>query len=80
MAEGNRQVDVIAIPTSVFFSAQNSPFLELGNDPLDGALRDSHLAGDVAKTHLGVPQQADQDMGVIREERPTNVGQSRAQS
>jgi hypothetical protein len=46
---------------------------QLGDDPLHGAFGDSDRVGDVPEPHVGIVGEAEQHLGVVREERPAPV-------
>lgn len=43
---------------------------ELGHDPLGGSFGDPHPLGDVTEANAGVACDAEQDLRVVRDERP----------
>ena len=44
--------------------------LELGDDPLDAPLRDPHALGEIPDARVRILHDADEHVGVVREERP----------
>jgi dihydroxy-acid dehydratase len=67
-----RQIDPHFVPvaTTLTHSAQVGVLFQFGDNPLDSPLRDADVARHVPNPRLGVPDQADQDVRVIREKRP----------
>jgi hypothetical protein len=67
-------LDLVAVSSPHSLAPQEAGFNEVGHDPLDGALGDSDVLGHVAKTDVRVLRDAEQDLGVIRDERPAAGG------
>lgn len=80
MPQGDGEIDRITIAAAVLLSAKDSPLLEFGHDSLHRPLGDSHECGDIPQSHLGIAKETHQHVGVVREECPTNIGQSGAHS
>jgi hypothetical protein len=74
VSEGSLGVDCVAVSSAVFFAGDDFGLFELGDDALDGALGDSDLNRDVAQASFGISQEADEDVGVVRKERPAVRG------
>jgi len=70
VSEGSLGVDCVAVSSAVLFAGNDFGLFKLGDDALDGALGDSDLNGDVAQASFGISQEADEDVGVICQERP----------
>lgn len=62
--------DVVHVATPLAVARDDAGRLEISHDPLNRTLGDPHHLGDIAKPDLWVPMQADEYMGVIRQERP----------
>ena len=62
--------DLVAIPTTLANSLEVPSFLQLGDDPLNGALGDPDQLSDVAHPHLRLPRNAQEDVRVVGEKRP----------
>ena len=61
---------LVAIPTTMTNPLEVSSFLQLGDDPLDGALGDAYEVSDVAHPRLRLPRNAQEDVRVVSEKRP----------
>ena len=62
--------DLVAIPTTMANPLDVSSFLQLGDDPLNGALGDAYEVSDVAHPHLRLPRNAQEDVRVVGEKGP----------
>lgn len=61
---------LVAIPTTMANPLDVPSFLQLGDDPLNGALGDAYEVSDVAHPHLRLPRNAQEDVRVVGEKRP----------
>lgn len=66
-----RAVDFVAVPPADAGCAHVPGFNQLGEDPLRCAFGDPDPGRDVAKTDVRVLREAEKDLGVVRQERPT---------
>jgi hypothetical protein len=71
VSEGEVRVDLVAVAAADTFTTDVARVLQLGDDALGGALGDADALGDLSQEHIGVLGDAQQDVRVIREERPT---------
>ena len=58
-------VDRVVIPAALARVTQDLALLELRDDALHGALRDSNAGRDIAKPHIAIHRQADENVRVI---------------
>ena len=70
VAERESGVDIVVIAAPFANSVQRTFSLEFHHDAMRGALGDTHLSGDFAQGGVRVVRDAENDVGVIREERP----------
>jgi hypothetical protein len=63
-------VDLVPISTPHTLSRDETRLDEVGDDPLHRSLRDPDVLRDVAQAHVRVLRDAEQDLGVVRDERP----------
>jgi len=70
MAKVALYVNLVDIATTAAVTLQHAGFFEILHDALDGSLGDADLVGDIAKSHLGVPVQADQHVRMVCEKSP----------
>ncbi len=70
MAQRKGGVELVAVAAALAVSLQVAIVDELGHDALRCAFGDADGAGHVSQAHLRVASQAQQDVGVVREERP----------
>lgn len=61
---------LVAIPTTMASPLEVPSFLQLGDDPLNGALGDADEVSDVAHPRLRLPRNAQEDVRVVGEKRP----------
>ena len=61
---------LVTIPTTMANPLDVPSFLQLCDDPLNGALGDAHQVSDVAHPHLRLPRNAQEDVRVVGEKRP----------
>ena len=71
MAQWQTKISLIVIATANPGPAQIPSFLQFGNDLRHGAFRDPYPIGNVAKPHLRVLHQAQQNVRMIGKESPT---------
>ena len=74
MPERRLGIDCIAIPSPVFFAGDDFGLLEFGDDALDSTLSDTDLSRDVSESGFRISYEADEDVGVVRKERPAIRG------
>ena len=65
------RVDLVAVPSADLLVREVPGVLELGHDPLSSALGDADLRCYLSHENVRILLDAEQDVGVIREERPT---------
>jgi hypothetical protein len=63
-------VDLVTVSTPHSLAREEAGCDEVGDDPLHGSLGDPDVIGYVAKAHVRVIRDAEQDLGVVRDERP----------
>jgi len=63
-------IDHVATPPPHSLPLQKSGLDEVGDDPLNGTLRDPDHLRDVTQPHVGVTRDAEQHLGVVRDEPP----------
>ena len=61
---------LVAIPTTMANPLDVPSFLQLGDDPLNGALRDTYEVSDISHPRLRLPRNAQENVGVVGEKRP----------
>ena len=61
---------LVAIPPTMATPLEVPSFLQLGDDPLNGALGDADEVSDVAHPHLRLPRNAQQDVRVVGQKGP----------
>ena len=71
MAKGRLSVDGISVSSSVFLTGDDAGLLKFGDDALNGSLGDADLDSDISEASFGISQEADKDVGVVCQERPT---------
>jgi hypothetical protein len=74
MPQGLIGSNSIVVLTADLFAFDDSARFEIGDDPLDGALRDSHLERDFAKHDGRVACQQHEHVRMIRQEGPLQTG------
>lgn len=62
--------NAITVVPANLLALNESVFLEIGNDPLDGSLGDADLKRHLAQYHRRVARQQNQHVGVVGQERP----------
>lgn len=63
-------VDGVVVSSAFALAGDEPVFDEVGDDALSGAFGDPHCGGDVAEPCFGVAGDAEQNLGVVGEERP----------
>jgi hypothetical protein len=71
MAHGTPRHDLVAVSSALSLAQHVTPFDQLGQDPVRGALGDAHRCRDVAQPDARVVSHAHEDMGVICQKIPT---------
>lgn len=67
----------VVVLTADLFALDGSDRFKIGDDPLHGALGDSHLQRHFAKNDERISRDEHQDVRVIRQKRPMRAGRSR---
>lgn len=67
-------VDLVAVSTPYPLAREEAGFDEVRDDPLDGSFGDPDVLSHVAKANVRVLRDAEQDLGVVRDERPARRG------
>ena len=62
--------DLVAIPATMTTPLDVLCFFQVGDNPLDGALRDANEVSDISHAHLRLPRDAQQDVRMVGEKRP----------
>ena len=62
--------DAVAVSTADPFALDVAGFDQVGDDALGGSLGDSNALGDVTESRVRVAVDAEEDLGVVREEPP----------
>ena len=70
MTEGKLRDDLVPISASLSLAEHVALFDQLGQNPVGGTLGDPDRGADVAQPDARVLGDADQHLGVVREERP----------
>jgi hypothetical protein len=70
VAHGDVGVDAVVVASPDAFAFDVAGFDQVGDDALCGALGDADHLGDVAEPDVGVALDAEQHLGVVREEPP----------
>jgi hypothetical protein len=70
VAQGALGVELVSVAPAFPDTREIAALLEVGDDPLHGALGDPHSHRDLAKADLRLARNAQQDVPVIAEERP----------
>ncbi len=70
VAKGQLGLDLVVVPPSVALTQDVALLDQLGEDFVGASLRDSDRGGDVAQADAGILTDAEQDVGVVREEVP----------
>lgn len=65
-------IHIVAVAASFFGSRDHAGLLEIGEDSLDGAFRDTNLEREIADGGHGIARETHEDVGVICEEAPTD--------
>lgn len=78
MTQGRIFHDLVAVSPAPALAQHVPLFDQLGHDPVGGALGDPNRRGDIAQADARVMSDADEDMGVIREEVPASHGGGRS--
>lgn len=73
MTERTTTDDGVPVPPSDPLHAEVPLVGKVGHDLLSGPFRDPDESGDVAQPDIAIPMDAQQDVGVVREERPRTV-------
>ena len=63
--------DLVAIPTTVANSLKVPRLFQIGDDALDGSLRNPNEVGDVSHPHVGFPGKAEKDVRMVGEKCPS---------
>lgn len=63
--ERNVETNSVAVSPALAESHKDPTTLKLGNDSLHGALGDANLDRYVPEDRFGIPEKADQDVGVV---------------
>ena len=71
---GELPVDDVAVPPTLACPLDETGLDQIGHDPLRRSDRDAHRIGDIAEAHVRVASDAQQHLGVIRDELPPAVG------
>jgi len=66
-------VDLVPISTPHTLARDETRLDEVGDDPLHRSLSDPDVLGDVAQAHVRILGDAEQDLGVVRDERPADA-------
>ena len=64
-------VDTVNIAAALALALENASGFQFRDDLLDGAFGDSHGIADLPQSHLGIAGEAQEDVGVVCEKRPT---------
>ena len=70
MAEGAIEVERVRVSATVATAIEDAFALEVAHDHLDGALGDADVGGHVAEAWRLLRREAEQDVGVVAQERP----------
>ena len=70
VAHGDLGVDAVVVAAADSFAFHVAGFDQVGDDALRGALGDPDGLGDVAEADVGFALDAEQHLGVVREEPP----------
>ena len=70
VTHGDVGVDAVVVSTSDAFAFDVAGFHQFGDDALGGPFGDSNRLGDVTEPCVGVAVEAEEDLGVVREEPP----------
>ncbi len=70
MPKGEIGADFVAIPATDANPLDVSCVLQVGDNPLDGALRDTNEVSDISHAHLRLPRDAQEDVRMVGEKRP----------
>ena len=70
VAHGDVGVDAVAVSTADPFALDVAGFDEVGDDALGGTLGDPNALGDVTEPRVRIADEAEKDLGVVREEPP----------
>ncbi len=62
--------DLVAIPAAMANPLKVPCFFQVGDNPLDGALRDACEMSDISHPHLRLPRDAQEDVCMVGEKRP----------
>ena len=65
--------DAVVVSTADSFALDVAGFDEVGDDALGGSLGDTNALGDVTESRVRVAMDAEEDLGVVREEPPRLV-------
>jgi hypothetical protein len=74
MPEGLVPMHLVLVPTTATQAREVAALFEVRDDALNRSLRDPDLFCHVAEPHLRIGGQAKQNMGVVREKRPSALG------
>jgi hypothetical protein len=67
-------LDHVVVPPTDAGPLEKTGLGEVGHDALNGTLCDPDVPGDVPKADVGILSDAQQDLGVVSEKRPTVLG------
>jgi hypothetical protein len=70
VAHGDVRFDAVVVSAADSFAFDVAGFDEVGDDALGGSLGDSNAVGDVTGSRVWVAVEAEEDLGVVREEPP----------
>ena len=70
VAKGSVEADFVDVVAAVLGQVDVAGFDEVMHDAVNGAFADPDLAGDLREANLGVLGDADDDVGVVGQERP----------
>ncbi len=70
MPKGEIGSDLVAIPATMATPLDVLCFFQVGDNPLDGALRDAYEMSDISHAHVRLPRDAQEDVRMVGEKRP----------
>ena len=73
VTHGDVGVDAVAVSTTGPFALHVAGFDQVGDDALGGSLGDSDALADITESRVRVAVEAENDLGVVREEPPGPV-------
>ena len=65
------EVDLVAVASSLLGLGQNAALFQFAEDTKNGSLGDPYLDRQLLNENLGLSEESDDDVGVIRQERPS---------